>query len=262
MTEFTKRKAELDPPGAPSILSISSFGEDAYGEIYIVERGGTTTGEIWKIVPNTPGPVEDCNENGTEDACDILDGSSSDGDGNGVPDECEVPFAIVSSDPPNDAIDARQPSNPDGSDPAGWNAVTVAFNGDATGIGAGSFTISIDPPGTIPIIDNVTTDGDSATIEFTDTIPLVAWTIVTHNDSGSSVRIGNLPADVNNDRLSNASDILILIDALNDVGLPLAPYQSDIDRSGATNASDVLRTIDLLNGAGVYDVFNGAGLPE
>jgi hypothetical protein len=32
----------------------------------------------------------DCNDNGIEDAIDIANGSSSDADGNGVPDECEA----------------------------------------------------------------------------------------------------------------------------------------------------------------------------
>ncbi|MCH8252798.1 MAG: hypothetical protein IID36_10140 [Planctomycetes bacterium] len=50
---------------------------------------------------------------------------------------------------------------------------------------------------------------------------------------------------------------------LNGVISPTPPvYQTDTDRSGITNPSDVLRVIDLLKGAGVYDVFNGASLPD
>jgi hypothetical protein len=45
-----ERSAELDPPGALSINDITSFGRDADGEIYIVDRGG----EIFKIVPDGP----------------------------------------------------------------------------------------------------------------------------------------------------------------------------------------------------------------
>lgn len=41
------RTAELAPAGGPSIDNITAFGEDAYGEIYVVDRGG----EIFKIVP-------------------------------------------------------------------------------------------------------------------------------------------------------------------------------------------------------------------
>ncbi|MCP3920522.1 MAG: PQQ-dependent sugar dehydrogenase [bacterium] len=48
LTDFMDRTAELDPPNA-NINSVSSFGEDASGELYIVDSGG----EIFKI-------VEDC----------------------------------------------------------------------------------------------------------------------------------------------------------------------------------------------------------
>lgn len=56
VTEFTNRTAELDPPGTFSIASITSFGEDACGEIYIVDQNG---GEIFKIVPNAAAPAMD-----------------------------------------------------------------------------------------------------------------------------------------------------------------------------------------------------------
>ncbi|MCH8164126.1 MAG: PQQ-dependent sugar dehydrogenase [Planctomycetes bacterium] len=88
VTAFTDRTAELDPPGGLSICCISSFGEDAAGEIYIVERSGTTTGEVFKIVPAS---ITDCNDNGVPDACDIATGNSPDVNGNGIPDECEFP---------------------------------------------------------------------------------------------------------------------------------------------------------------------------
>ncbi len=87
ITNFTNRTSELDPPGALAIASIVSFGEDAYGELYIADHSG---GEIFKIVPNVAGGViTDCNGNGQEDACDILDGTSADANANGTPDECE-----------------------------------------------------------------------------------------------------------------------------------------------------------------------------
>ncbi|MEO0652084.1 MAG: PQQ-dependent sugar dehydrogenase [Planctomycetota bacterium] len=42
------RTAELDPPGPDTLTSVVSFGEDGFGELYIVEQGG----DIWKIVPD------------------------------------------------------------------------------------------------------------------------------------------------------------------------------------------------------------------
>ncbi|MFQ5413150.1 MAG: FG-GAP repeat protein [Phycisphaerae bacterium] len=208
----------------------------------------------------TFGGLTDCNDNDTLDACDIASGDSQDENGDGVPDECQL--RIVSSDPPDGAIDARQPSEPDGSNADGWDAIAVTFTGDTSALTPADFVVTLDPPGAAPSITEVSAAGDTITLTFDSFIPVAAWTIVTHTESDTSVRIGYLPADVNNDRMSNANDILALIDALNGVGEPLAAYQTDIDRGGASNPNDILRTIDLLNGAGDYDEFLGASLPE
>ncbi len=53
-TNVLDRTAELVPPGSLSINDITSFGRDAEGEIYIVDRGG----EVFKIVPD--GPAATC----------------------------------------------------------------------------------------------------------------------------------------------------------------------------------------------------------
>ena len=49
-TDLLDRTAELEPPGLPSIDDITSFGRDAEGEIYIVDRGG----EVFKILSDDP----------------------------------------------------------------------------------------------------------------------------------------------------------------------------------------------------------------
>jgi len=96
ISNFQDRSTELNPPGAGFISSIASFGRDGLGEIYIVEQGSVATnGEIWKIVPVSGTPVNDCNSNGIEDNCEVADGSEPDGNGNGVPDACECQGALA-----------------------------------------------------------------------------------------------------------------------------------------------------------------------
>jgi len=82
VTNLTDRTAMLAPGSGQSINSISSFGEDAAGELYICDLGG----EVFKLGPGT---IVDCNQNGTHDACDIANGTSHDLNANGVLDECE-----------------------------------------------------------------------------------------------------------------------------------------------------------------------------
>lgn len=51
LSDSTERTAELAPGGGLAIGSISSFGEDALGELYIIDY---SDGEIYKIVPAEP----------------------------------------------------------------------------------------------------------------------------------------------------------------------------------------------------------------
>ncbi|MDP6409801.1 MAG: PQQ-dependent sugar dehydrogenase [Planctomycetota bacterium] len=48
MSELTERTAELAPCGSTSIDLLVSFGEDADGELYLLDKAG---GEVFKIVP-------------------------------------------------------------------------------------------------------------------------------------------------------------------------------------------------------------------
>jgi hypothetical protein len=88
VTQLTTRTAELDPPGALTISTISSFGEDARGEMYICDQVG---GEIFRIRPAAYDPRwedVDCNlDVGFGDLLEVLadwgacDGCRSDVDG-------------------------------------------------------------------------------------------------------------------------------------------------------------------------------------
>ena len=48
VSNLTDRTDELEPAGSGTINQISSFGEDASGELYITDIGD---GDIYKIVP-------------------------------------------------------------------------------------------------------------------------------------------------------------------------------------------------------------------
>ena len=91
-------------------------------------------------------------------------------------------------------------------------------------------------------------------------IPLVAWTTIRHNFSGTEVRLGYLPGDVDGSQTSDAEDILAVIDGLNGI-VELDVWQSDTNRDGTPAPADILRVVDLLNGAGVYDAYLDVSLP-
>lgn len=55
VTQVVNRTVELDPAGAATIGSITSFGEDWDGELLIVSGAGT----VWKVVPRIGSPARD-----------------------------------------------------------------------------------------------------------------------------------------------------------------------------------------------------------
>ena len=87
----TTRTAELAPGGGLSIGSITSFGEDAYGELYICDQAG----EIFKVVSSV---LVDCNANLVSDACDIDVDHTLDTNSNGVIDSCERAACCVGTE--------------------------------------------------------------------------------------------------------------------------------------------------------------------
>ena len=62
VTELLERTAELAPGGGLSIGAIAAFGEDGNGEIYIVDRGNGTDGEIYKLRPSPANAEQGPNE--------------------------------------------------------------------------------------------------------------------------------------------------------------------------------------------------------
>ncbi len=93
-SDFQDRTAELD---LLSTTSLVSFGEDNYGEIYLIYQSGS----IYKIVPDQA--ITDCNANGLADSCEIFYGTAPDTNSNGVPDACD-PVGPVCGDADGNSI--------------------------------------------------------------------------------------------------------------------------------------------------------------
>ncbi len=90
----------------------------------------------------------DCNHNDAIDVCEILDEPQLDKDEDGLLDQCEI--VVVSSEPTDGAIDARQPSEPDGTNPAGWQSIQIVFDGNAEFLTVADIEVTVDPPGPPP----------------------------------------------------------------------------------------------------------------
>jgi hypothetical protein len=166
---------------------------------------------------------------------------------------------IISSDPPHDAIDARQPHTADDATTMGWDRVTLVLAEPASHVGVDSIEVGV-TDGPTPLLTSVTIDETIVTMEFAMPIPAGAWTTITDLNGTATFRLGALPGDVNGDATASAVDILALIDAFNGVAV-LPHYSVDIDRNQSTTPLDLLKLIDLLNGAGLFESWNGRMLP-
>ncbi len=164
----------------------------------------------------------------------------------------DTPCTFNNSDPPNCAIDARQPF--DLASPSidlGWRIVTMSFGCSTAEMSTEDFSVSVES-GVPPLLLFVQASGNDVTLELIEPIPLGQWTCFTHNPSQATMCLNRLPGDVNADGTSSPADILAVIDALNGV-LPRPIYATDADRSGVAGPEDILRVIDLLNGAAAFD---------
>lgn len=215
----------------------------------------------------------DTDHDGVSNNCDTCLGYDDDvdTDGDGIPNGCDPDHFtnIVSSYPYNGDIDARQ------------SPIAPGTSGNAL-IGATVFRLYLDQPTPNPnlLIQNFALSeegGDGippniatmqlvggtnvVTLKLSEPIEAGAWTTIRLEPSGTQIRFGSLPGDVNGDGTSSLNDILSLINRLNGV-ISLPIWSTDINRSQQTEPSDILRLIDLLNGAGEFDVWNGVSLPD
>ncbi len=221
-TDFRNRTVELDPGGGLDIGWISSFGLDADGEIYICDL---FEGEVFKIV-------------------------------------AAPPLTTIETFPPDGAIDARRHIESDGITPVGWSQVSYTFDNPAQCTALKNFATSqLEASADTPTILTIEANNNTASVALDRVIEPRTWTTIHHGESRSTIRIASLPADVNADGTSNASDIATLVSALTgDIAMPRI-WSTDINRSGVVTGCDILSTVDLLSGAIGDKAFLDASLP-
>ncbi len=177
--------------------------------------------------------------------------------------------AITFTNPANNAVDARQP-NPVNSLTPRQGIQSITVTGPA-GAEAACFAMceTATVPGEPNSITNVSANGTTYTLTLARPITTNAVTRIAYTPNGGAPTIGTFtahPGNVNGDTTAAPTDILAIIDCLNNVNqatnCPWGNFSRDVDQSGVFNPADVLRVIDLLNGADVFDVWNNTPRPS
>lgn len=226
LTDHTSQLTNCVNPGQdPEFGGAWSFGRDSDGEVFIAAGFDG----VYKIVADVPRPIFD-------------------------------------STPPRDAVDARRPVLGFGdslfSDLAD---VIIKFDGCALCHSTDMFRIEqIGGFVAAPQETGRTYDRKHCEVidlEMNHGLEIRAWTVIVHEQTGSSTRIGALCGDVNADGVSNAADLAALSDALRGIGTIPAYWSTDLNRSDASTSADLLEAVDLLMGYGEFEPFLGATLP-
>lgn len=177
---------------------------------------------------------------------------------------------IVDSTPGDGAIDARQPLDPDTLAVCGWTSVEITFDDNAESLIPANFELTEvceagACDGIPPTVMAVEAVGAVATVTFDRPIDPKAWTVVAvvGGDPADVVRLGYLPGDADGSLLSNANDVVVVVEHVRaaDGGNPPPFHQADIDRSDSIRAVDITVLVDLLNGAAPFESYSMVGLP-
>lgn len=182
-------------------------------------------------------------------------------------DVCHGGCPLETSNPPNCAIDARQPH--DMYNPViryGWDFADLTFDCTLPPLTPSHFIVSQHPaaPAAPPTVVNVLgLTADTVRVQFSGPINPGCWTCLQvkwNSGLGNAGCFGYLPADANASLQSGPPDIIAVIDHINGV-IPRPIYGVDMDRSTVVDPSDIIRVIDLLNGAGAFAPWMNATLP-
>ena len=175
--------------------------------------------------------------------------------------ECPPLPADAGTDPPNCAVDAGIPHDPnDAAAELGIQTIEMTFDSDPSALTTADFEMNVLPFGGAPSVTDVTSvDEKTLRMTFSRIIDTNRYTCLRHKPSDRKFCWGYLPADSDASTLSETDDVLALMDNLDGMfGPPPMPVvQCDINRSGGCTPQDVLSSVNLLNGASDFDVWDG-----
>jgi hypothetical protein len=176
------------------------------------------------------------------------------------------PGVITWLGPPDGVVDARRPHEPD--DPDSLQGIdTLVFQGpDGSGSPCCLALCETADNGVPNQIYRVTPDGDAFNVRLNRPITAGAVTTLTYRSydgTETTASFTSHPANVNADSYAAPTDILALLDRLNNVRpVPWGLYSCDLDHSGVCDQVDILCLIDLLNGAAALTAWNETPLPQ
>jgi hypothetical protein len=176
---------------------------------------------------------------------------------------CDCPSGLVEFiDPPNSVVDARAPYS---EDTVGIDTFYVSGPAGAT---ADCWSVCESPPPQVTPTEILGVDEVSpGQYQIRLTSPMrsgMATKILyargqPHEATGYFYRH---PGNVDGNAVTNAMDIVALVDGINQVRpLKWGGYSGDLNDSGVINAGDIITLVDLLNGNGFVPWY-GTTLPE
>jgi hypothetical protein len=179
--------------------------------------------------------------------------------------ECNT--LIAHSSLPNNPIDARQPSNLDGSGATGITMFDINTDPEKAGclIPSHFTTTFLGESTTGPSVSSTAfVDFDTATLGLSGPIPLATWTrVIKMNNAApteSSVCLAYLPGDVNQSRTTDTADMQHLVGCLNGTQV-CGMHQGDLDRSNELTALDLARGMEILLGSQEFREWRGVNIP-
>lgn len=241
---------DIAQPGAPQVIVTGSLTVPASGGPYNLDITNIFANVIKQGETGTVFFATEQAGVGTTTDCVITIGSA-----------CAA--SIVSANPANNAIDARQPHAIGAANPT-QSFTVINLDMPACSVAAAlpadfAITETGGTPGVPSIVSVTPVDADTVALTLSAAIEAGAWTTITHTASATDTCVGNLPGDVNNNLTSNTADVTALVTSLN--GAALSLVQADTNRSGVINAEDITQLMNILNGASAFTPWNNVSLP-